>query len=403
MPSAGTHMRCMLANGQLIARHILAILTDSRYQRLLLAVVLVVLLFAGLQPFNFVPGNQVTWLQGRRGVEFHGYGQVQGVWNRDLLQRAAENGGGVTIELSVRCSQERLRTDNLLTVFSGLNREPFSVTQYGSLVMVSGIADGRGKKAFLGASDALHSGIPGLITITSGPQGIVIYVDGVARQRGAGTSLAPDNFEGTLLLGQSPRGGQEWHGDIYGLAVYPKALRADEVAANYDAWKREDWARLQQLAPAALYRFDEGSGTVVHNRAGLEGDLTIPQKFRPLNPVILKSPSKRDFTDLSDVTINIVGFVPLGVLLVFYLAKRGCSIINAIAAAIMAGFTISLLIEILQVLLPSRDSSLLDLINNTVGTAVGAWIGAYFCAQTVLGSQPMLKRQVSSRPAGGET
>jgi len=392
----------MLANGRVIARQILAILTDSRYQRLLLAVVLAVLLFAGLHPFNFVSQNEVTWLRGRRGVEFHGYGQVEGVWNRDVLQRTAENGGGVTLELSVRCSQKQLRTDNLLTVFHGLNRDPFSVTQYGSLVMVSGIADASGKKAFLGAGDALQGGIPRLITITSGAEGIVIYVDGVARQRSAATSLAPDNFEGTLLLGQSPRGGQEWYGHIYGLAVYPKALSANEVAANYDAWKRADWARLQQLAPAALYRFDEGSGTVVHNRAGVEGDLTIPQKFRPLNPVILKRPSKRDFTDLSDVTINIVGFVPLGVVLVLYLAKRGC-MVNAILAAIVAGFTISLLIETLQVLLPSRDSSLLDLINNTVGTAVGAWIGAYLGAQTVRGSQPMLKRQASSRPAGGET
>jgi VanZ family protein len=41
---------------------------------------------------------------------------------------------------------------------------------------------------------------------------------------------------------------------------------------------------------------------------------------------------------------------------------------------VLTGAGISLLIELLQVYLPTRDSSLTDLGNNTLGTYIGAWL-----------------------------
>jgi|SRR5215470_16560524 len=36
----------------------------------------IVILAAGLWPFNFVPENRVRWLPGSAGLSFHGYGQA---------------------------------------------------------------------------------------------------------------------------------------------------------------------------------------------------------------------------------------------------------------------------------------------------------------------------------------
>jgi VanZ family protein len=80
--------------------------------------------------------------------------------------------------------------------------------------------------------------------------------------------------------------------------------------------------------------------------------------------------------NVSDVAVNVLGFVPFGGLLVIYLKNsRAWSNRKAIILAILLGFVVSLVIEVLQVFLPTRDSSLLDLINNTLGTGIGGAVG----------------------------
>src|SRR3974390_1117003 len=125
----------MRIDRQVVTRWILASLTDSRNQRVLLAALLAVLLFAGLHPFNFIPRNQVAWLQGRHGVEFHGYGEVRGAWNPGFLAPANSEGSGAgfTLELRVQCSRMMRGAKDLVIVSHDVKREPFSVLQYGSL------------------------------------------------------------------------------------------------------------------------------------------------------------------------------------------------------------------------------------------------------------------------------
>jgi VanZ family protein len=76
-----------------------------------------------------------------------------------------------------------------------------------------------------------------------------------------------------------------------------------------------------------------------------------------------------------DTVINILGFIPLGFFLCAYLhdAKHFAER-NALVRATILGTLTSLGIELLQVFLPSRDSSLLDVINNAVGTIMGAFL-----------------------------
>jgi VanZ family protein len=78
-----------------------------------------------------------------------------------------------------------------------------------------------------------------------------------------------------------------------------------------------------------------------------------------------------------DVMVNIVGYMPLGVLFVLsmYPALRG---IWAVLATAVAGVLVSGTMEVVQNFLPSRVPSNLDLLTNSGGCLTGAIVGAYF-------------------------
>jgi VanZ family protein len=83
-----------------------------------------------------------------------------------------------------------------------------------------------------------------------------------------------------------------------------------------------------------------------------------------------------------DVVVNIVGYVPLGMLfaLALYPKVRG---VWAILAGAILGMLVSGVMEAVQTYLPSRVPSNLDFFTNSAGSLVGAVIGA-FGARTYL-------------------
>jgi VanZ family protein len=55
-----------------------------------------------------------------------------------------------------------------------------------------------------------------------------------------------------------------------------------------------------------------------------------------------------------------------------WLTGRGMNAVMALGMAVAAGFIVSFGVEYLQAFLPSRDSSLRDLITNGAGTLIGS-------------------------------
>ena len=76
-----------------------------------------------------------------------------------------------------------------------------------------------------------------------------------------------------------------------------------------------------------------------------------------------------------DVMVNIVGYIPLGMLIVpaLYPRVRG---VWAVLLTALLGMLISGTMEAVQTYLPSRVSSNLDFVTNSLGCLVGAFIGA---------------------------
>ncbi len=75
-----------------------------------------------------------------------------------------------------------------------------------------------------------------------------------------------------------------------------------------------------------------------------------------------------------DFGLNIAAFVPLGATI--WLDRRRRGGIRGWLIAVILGGLLSLLIELVQVYLPGRDASKVDLLANTLGAAVGAALAA---------------------------
>lgn len=77
-----------------------------------------------------------------------------------------------------------------------------------------------------------------------------------------------------------------------------------------------------------------------------------------------------------DVATNVVGYAPLGFLLVLGMLRSGGWPRGAVALATLAGGLLSLGMEFLQIYLPRRVPSNMDLLLNTGGTLAGALVAA---------------------------
>ena len=79
-----------------------------------------------------------------------------------------------------------------------------------------------------------------------------------------------------------------------------------------------------------------------------------------------------------DITVNILGFLPFGFFLSAWLRLvKNLPAPRAYGISILLGFCLSLAIELIQVYLPTRDSSLMDVFSNTMGTAAGVLLFKY--------------------------
>jgi VanZ family protein len=331
----------------------------------------------GLWPFNFHARNHVEWLPNGSGLHFGGYGEAysRSQWTR---KQPPDPDPGVTIELWVRSGERKYNQVSGLVSIVDSSPDCFSIAQSGPDVLVRGqFQDANHRVALrrIYIDDAFPQTQPRFLTVTSGPQGTALYLDGATRRKFPFV-LTKSNFAGGLLLGHNFVGHQAWAGDLLGLAVYDRPLAQTEIIKDYAAWQHANAAELvRSPGLAALYLFDEGSGDVIHNRAGDAPDITIPLRFTELHKTFLSFSSNLDRAnlDLSDIAENIAGFVPLGFFLCAFLryGKR-LETSRAILLAVILGGVTSLTIELLQAYLPSRESSLLDLLNNTFGTALGA-------------------------------
>jgi VanZ family protein len=342
---------------------------------------------AGLWPFH-APKNGVNWLENGNGLHFGRHGSI--------VSAAAFPANGPKDDPS--CSLEVWlapgQIDGAHTILdfdgSGNPRVSLSLKQYfGGLVLqrhpINPDDDAR-KQAFGVEGVFREQGQPVFVTVASGSQNTSVYVDGVLAGATPTFRLSSEDLTGQLVVAGSTTGGS-WFGEVRGLAIYHRQLTPAQILEHYESWvKKQRPALAGDQTPVALYLFNEHGGNVVGNQLDHTTDLIIPTHYFVLHSHFLQFPWNEYLPGWSyweDVSINIAGFIPLGFFFgAYFSAVRKTN--RPVAAAVALGFCVSLTIETLQTFLPTRSSGMTDIINNTLGTAIGALLYSCSLGQALL-------------------
>ena len=359
------------------------------------------LLLFGLWPFNFFPRNRISWLPNRPGARFFG-GMAYSP--EPLAFPGPISTQGLTVEILLTPAKKAFsQYSEIVSLHQLARHRAFILSQDGTTLYVLGRYHTPTKPSGIPGMSILRGLVPEqsqLVTVTTGGPGTFIYCNGRIIDTYPGTVPFSGLLGGRLVLGNSATGRYPWTGEVRGLAIFDHPLTPEEVSSDYSLWMKSPDELAKRSGIVAAYRFDEGSGTVIHDSAGHAQNLLVPTGLRPLQKIFLEVPSKGSFAHLDDVAVNFLGFMPYGFLLAAYqvLVKRRSGVASTVLAVVV-GFLTSLAIEALQVYLPSRDSSWTDVINNTIGTAAGCLV--LFWSRICPGSDFTEERGTISRSLSG--
>ena len=347
-------------------------------------VFLLIILVVGLKPRGFRFFNKVNWINSQPGMRFSGFGiaYTDPLGNMMAFQKSDTNGFSIEIALKPESYRGR-RFKFILAIDNGKDSEQLVVGQWRSWLIVMNGDDYAHKKKINRVSADLASTSPATIfvAITSGQEGTRIFFDGkpVVAKKDLRLKI-PAGGKTRLILGNSVYGKHPWRGDVYGLALYNYQLFSQEAASHFIGWSLgQNFAFARNEKPSMLYLFDEKGGTIALDHAEGRHHLELPSMMRVFEPRVLSLPAV-EFMSVSgfikDIVVNLLGFMPLGFVLFATLVRFGGTFDRrAILFTVVFCFFVSLFIEILQSWIPSRTSSILDLVLNTLG----GWVGAIGC------------------------
>jgi VanZ family protein len=324
-------------------------------------------------------------------------------------------------------SSETAGFERILSYAMNEKKANFILGQWKDALVLHLSADGRPEEIRFGEYGVLKKNEIVSCIISYHDQMLKYYVDGKIKKAWGVGNLAFSEWAQSypLVIGTDAYGRSGWKGTLYEVAIYARALTMQEISIvssqqkKYvgagvstiieqngalqncnngsideaaDAVRRKDGEPGEDRKPISHYLFVSENAYQIEHRGGNftairdmgKGpamDLVIPKYFVPFERVYLAWHPDwlMDRKDLMDVAVNIIGFIPLGFILMISLKSRVKSVMLAMLSALLMGCIISFCIEYLQAFLPSRDSSMRDLITNTSGTLIGClsfWVFA---------------------------
>lgn len=347
------------------------------------------ILFWGLRPFNFNQSNGATWLKTGNGIRFHNHGIVYGPSEFNDFDKPPlfKKNEPISIEICLTPGSDSYdRFSYIFCLYNG-QREVFSLSQAKSLLNLSKYKNPNNNKSaphrWRWLKNTFFKGQKRFFTITSDKTGTTVYIDGekVKRFQNYSLMLRRDlDPEWRMIIGNDPSGTKPWTGKIHGLAIYNHALSPKRVFEHFEKWRGKNaLALLKEKNLISLYPMNEREGDVIRNACSDSHNLFIPHKFKILKKEFFQMPGfsfKFNRSAIKDMGMNIVGFVPLGLLLMFSFNYQSltASPFRFIGLVLLSGIAVSFIIEICQAYLPTRNSSLLDLIFNALGMVFGVFV-----------------------------
>jgi hypothetical protein len=350
--------------------------------------IVLVLLTAGLWPFKFKFPNNAHRLRNNSGILLMRNNLILEriiPYHRGLLAQCNDS-DELTIEILLKpYPATRIWLSNILCFYDDKDPEVFMMAKWKSeLILRRRVQRTSEDYAYheAGVSDALLTDKTVFITVVLAASGTTVYIDGREASVFPGYTLNPmknDLSGARLIVGNNPHIRVPWEGEVQGLAIYRSALHPGEISRNHGNWRNHDHKSLsRQKDIIALYPMNERSGRIIFNIISGRNNLMIPEHLRAIKKLVLSKPWAnywREMKFYSDIILNISGFIPLGfflpALFIVCGVKKRCL---CYLFPILIGSILSLAIELIQVYMPVRTSSLTDLLCNILGTVLGVVI-----------------------------
>ncbi|MBK1878666.1 VanZ family protein [Pelagicoccus mobilis] len=327
------------------------------FRRSVLFVLVLVTLSFGWWPYSFLPENDVSYATQEQALRFNGLHErgdfsSRGVaYSEELLDTRAWE--GVTIKLELRGRPRKSGLGVFLEFFEegdeGLPTLMVSQWQQHLALRSERLAE----EVERGYSEIGHKEIfsrGGFVELLIASEGkrTHVYVDGkIVSSRSDFPLLGPDNrFLGRLAIGNSADGTRPFTGEIRRLKIYSQFYRAGSAGL---------------AAAAPVYDFDFRPGTYPQG-------LSIPDRYELGKRNFFGSIDSANFEKesyKSDVLVNALGFIPVGICFAAATRRRVSSLVAQLVLVGLASFCLSMLIEWGQGYLVHRDSSLQDVLLNT--------------------------------------
>jgi hypothetical protein len=209
-----------------------------------------------------------------------------------------------------------------------------------------------------------------LIAMTYDGEKIAILKNGALRSEFTAKDLDFSNWDSTFhfVLANTANGTMPWSGTISSLDIFDRVVTISNG--------RLLGSLRNQTPPILSLSFHHTETESSGNIGDISlTDLVIPTMYNPPAKGFLFSAISLFDTgqwDISDILLNILFFVPLGLLLRPLLERYTKRYSLSFWLTVMTGLLLSIMIESLQILIPNRDTSVMDVLSNTAGTIAGS-------------------------------
>lgn len=370
-----------------------------RVKYVILSSYIVLLCILLLAPFDLhlpILKSEIQWLEDSRGVEIRSTAGIQSSLSAEKIYNVMKGGSGITLEVWLTTKHLNQKGPARIISYSANKlRRNFTIGQQERDLIVrlrTTKTDLNGRNPELSVGDVFDHNHPQHIVVTYDYSEEKVYVDGQLRV--ASTVLSGDfsNWNPTypFLIGNERTGNRPWIGKLFLVALYNRALSEEEVVQNYRAdplreVSGDDSSGRVLDGITTLYLFDQRKGEVILDKSEVMPLIQTQILTGPeiTNQAFLQHPFHNfewSMKQLADIVINIVLFIPLGFTVYEAVISRynNSGIIKMFV--LILGVLFSFWMESLQYYSLVRMSSLMDVINNGIGTFFGIIIQKFRAA-----------------------
>jgi len=343
-----------------------------------------------LAPFDLhlpILKSEIQWLEDSRGVEIRSTAGIQSSLSAEKLYNAMKEGPGITLEVSIMTKHlDQKGPARIISYSANKLLRNFTIGQQESALIVrlrTTKTDLNGRNPELRVENVFDPNHPQHFVVTYDYSEEKVYVDGQLRH--VSTTLSGDfsNWNPTypFLIGNEKTGNRPWIGKLFLVALYNRALLEEEVVQNYRADPLRgvfgDGSSDRVMdGIITLYLFDQRKGEVILDKSEVKPLIQTQILTGPeiTNQAFLRRPFHNfewSMKQLTDIVINILLFIPLGFTVYAAVISRYNNLRISQMFVLSLGVLFSLWMESLQYYSLVRISSLMDVINNGIGTFFG--------------------------------